>query len=79
MGQLGRSLPRQTFREGSDDMFDLETGTRWTVDGLAVEGPLAGTRLDRLGQTYVAYWGAWQAFFPVGRIWGLRAPPEAAL
>ena len=66
-----------TFRGGNDDMFDLETGTRWTVDGLAVEGPLAGTRLDRLGQTYVAYWGAWQAFFPVGRIWGLNTPPEA--
>ncbi len=34
-----------TFRWGSDDIFDVETGTRWTVDGLAVEGPLAGRRL----------------------------------
>ena len=24
-----------TFRGGSDDIFDVETGTRWTVDGLA--------------------------------------------
>ena len=67
-----------TFRGGSDDIFDIGTGTRWTVDGLAVEGPLAGRRLDRIGQTYVAYWGAWQAFFPLARIWGQRALPEAA-
>lgn len=59
-----------TFRGGSTDLVDVETGSRWTVDGLAVEGPLAGSRLDRIGQTYVAYWGAWQAFFPLGRIWG---------
>lgn len=67
-----------TFRGGIDDIFDVETGTRWTVDGLAVEGPLAGTRLDRVGQMYGAYWGAWQAFFPLGRIWGLHAPAEPA-
>lgn len=67
------------FRAGSDDIFDVETGTRWTVDGLAVEGPLAGTRLDRVDQAYVGYWGAWQAFFPLGRIWGQRAVGAAAL
>ena len=67
-----------TFRGGSDDIFDVETGTRWTVDGLAVEGPLAGTRLERLGQSYVGYWGSWQAFFPVGRIWGQHAITQAA-
>ena len=67
-----------TFRGGSDDIFDIETGTRWTVDGLAVEGPLAGTRLDRVGQQmYGAYWGAWNAFFPNGRIWGQDTPTEA--
>jgi hypothetical protein len=67
-----------TFRVGSDDIFDIETGTRWTVDGLAVDGPLAGRRLDRVGQTYAAYWGAWQAFFPFGQIWGQHTPGEAA-
>ena len=64
-----------TFRGGTDDIFDVETGTRWTVDGLAVEGPLAGTRLDRVGQQmYGAYWAAWNAFFPNGRIWGQDMP-----
>ena len=67
-----------TFRGGSDDIFDLQTGTRWTVDGLAVEGPLAGSRLDRVEQTYVAYWGAWEAFFPMGRIWGQHLAAGAA-
>ena len=67
-----------TFRGGTDDIFDVETGTRWTVDGLAIEGPLAGTRLARIGQTYAAYWGAWQAFFPLGRIWGQHAPTQGA-
>ena len=63
------------FRVGSDDIFDIETGSRWTVDGLAIEGPLVGSRLERLGQTYQAYWGAWQAFFPQARIWGQQQGP----
>ena len=66
------------FRVGSDGIFDIETGTRWTVDGLAIQGQLFGSRLERLGQTYQAYWGAWQAFFPQVWIWGQQGPGGSA-
>lgn len=60
------------FRTSIDGIFDIETGSRWNVDGLAIEGPLTQTRLERVGMSYVAYWGAWEAFFPLTQIWGQR-------
>jgi hypothetical protein len=60
------------FRADAVGIFDVETGSRWTVDGLAVEGSLAGKRLERVAFAYAGYWGAWQAFFPFTQIWGQR-------
>jgi len=64
--QLGGAL--LTFRGSSDGIFDIESGTRWTVDGLAVEGPLVGERLDRIRDGFM--------FFPLTWIWGVHEPPE---
>lgn len=41
---------------------DMETGTVWNLLGEAVEGPLAGTKLEKT-KSYNAYWFAWGAFF----------------
>lgn len=54
--------------EGSD-IIDRETGSRWRVDGLAVAGPLAGSRLEPLVEAFVAYWFAWAAFYPGAVLW----------
>ena len=43
---------------------DEETGSLWNLAGLAVDGPLAGTRLQQL-PGYSAYWFAW----PWGSQW----------
>ena len=51
------------------DLQDLETGTRWTMEGLAVAGPLTGQRLTRARQV-IAYWFAWAAFHPDTGIYG---------
>jgi hypothetical protein len=40
---------------------DLETGSRWSLDGRAVDGPLAGSRVQQVA-TYSAMWFAWAAF-----------------
>ena len=48
---------------GRADFTDRETGSRWTVAGLAVEGPLKGTRLAALPHQD-AFWFAWAAFQP---------------
>ena len=57
----GRTL---TFAYADDGRFeDEETGSVWTVTGRAVEGPLAGTQLERISHgDYFAF--AWFAFRP---------------
>jgi hypothetical protein len=42
---------------------DVETGSRWTLDGEAVDGPLAGSRIEQVA-TFSAMWFAWAAFHP---------------
>lgn len=54
---------------------DLDTGSVWSIDGRAIEGPLAGERLDPVPEAYVAFWFAWAAFHPGARLWGpIRSP-----
>lgn len=57
----GRTL---TFSAvGRTGFKDRETGSRWTLAGLAVDGPLEGQRLTRLPHQD-AFWFAWAAFQP---------------
>jgi hypothetical protein len=48
---------------------DEQTGSVWTVDGLATEGPLQGRRLEAVDQAFVAFWFAWAGFQPQTLIW----------
>jgi hypothetical protein len=44
-------------------IFDVQTRSEWTVDGVAISGAHAGTRLTRIvGIT--SFWFAWVAFYP---------------
>jgi len=57
----GRPL---TFRAAGRAQFsDHETASRWTLAGLAVDGPLEGRRLTVLPHQD-AFWFAWAAFQP---------------
>ena len=58
-----------TFRVEGADLVDNQTNSRWTVDGRAVSGALAGQRLTQVAENYVAYWFAWAAFHPQARLW----------
>ncbi|MBI4421688.1 MAG: DUF3179 domain-containing protein [Gemmatimonadetes bacterium] len=58
-----------TFGHSAEEIFDEQTGSRWRVDGLAVSGPLAGTRLTAKPDAFVAYWFAWAAFYPDAVLW----------
>ncbi len=42
---------------------DAETGSLWNVEGIAIDGPLAGRRLPRV-MSMRAFWFAWAAMFP---------------
>ena len=65
----GRTL--RFFHDG-DGFVDHETGSRWSILGEAVAGPLVGARLR---QTHAAthFWFAWAAFHPATRLDGVRS------
>jgi hypothetical protein len=58
-----------TFRSEGGAIVDLETGSVWRVDGLAIDGPLEGERLPMIPEAYVAYWFAWATFEPSTSLW----------
>jgi hypothetical protein len=47
----------------ADTFVDDATGSTWTVTGLAIDGPLAGTQLATVVHRN-EFWFAWIAFFP---------------
>jgi hypothetical protein len=52
-----------TFEPDHAGPVDLETGSRWTIEGLAVQGPLRGTGL-RFVKSHVSEWYVWATNFP---------------
>ena len=60
-----------TFRTGSKGPIDGQTGSTWTYEGVAVEGPLAGSRLEFI-PSHVSEWYVWAAHFPGIEIWSPR-------
>jgi hypothetical protein len=60
---------RLTFRADGDGFRDEETGTRWTFFGEAIDGPLAGAKLEPAVH-YIPFWFAWAAFEPDTPIYG---------
>ncbi len=76
IGSAAAYLPRVDGRRltlapvpGTPGRFrDEETGSLWDVTGLAVSGPLAGSRLPPFDHA-TPFWFAWAAFNPRGAIW----------
>lgn len=59
-----------TFSANPDGTFsDAETGTVWRLDGLAIDGALAGERLEIREDAFVVYWFAWRHFQPDATAW----------
>ncbi|MER3486673.1 MAG: hypothetical protein C4345_12600, partial [Chloroflexota bacterium] len=61
----GRPL---TFLWQDGAFVDLETGSRWSLLGLAVAGLLTGARLEPIVHS-THFWFATTAFYPNVRIW----------
>jgi hypothetical protein len=55
------------FARVGDGFVDTATGSRWNVLGEAVEGPLAGARLQPV-EHLDTFWFAWAAFSPATRV-----------
>ena len=56
----GRTL---TFIESAGAIVDLETESTWTMEGLAIDGPLIGERLSFV-TSFITEWYGWSAFHP---------------
>ena len=61
--------PLEFARAGDGRFTDDHTGSVWNVLGQAVEGELAGTRLEPVAHTN-EFWFAWAAFHPNGEVFG---------
>jgi len=58
-----------TFAVGPEGFWtDAETGSIWSFDGSAVEGPLEGERLTTRSDAYTLFWFAWTHFQPNGEV-----------
>jgi len=57
-----------TANAGDDSFTDSETGTTWSLLGLATDGPLEGTQLETVTHRN-EFWFAWAAFFPDAEVW----------
>lgn len=60
---------RLTFQGTSSGFQDQETATVWNVTGEAVIGAESGRRLEPVGGSFVAFWGAWMNFNPESELW----------
>ncbi len=60
------------FERRGDAIYDVQTGSRWTSSGLAVEGDLAGVQLAFVTSFFTEWYG-WAAFHPDSTIFGEAA------
>jgi hypothetical protein len=65
----GTELTFQRAGGGEDaPIMDVETGSTWSITGLATAGPLEGTQLEPVVHGNY-FWFAWAAFSPETTIW----------
>ncbi|HSH22163.1 MAG TPA: DUF3179 domain-containing (seleno)protein, partial [Candidatus Caenarcaniphilales bacterium] len=57
-----------TFERQAEEIIDRETGSTWSITGVATAGTLAGSRLESVPHGD-HFWFAWAAFRPDTRIW----------
>lgn len=72
----GKTLTFEARRGEGDKVafYDKETGTRWSIEGLGEEGPLAGKILRPI-DNHLSQWYGWSAYFPDTTLFGSTAPP----
>ena len=58
-------LQRKTDPKHPEVVFvDRDSGSGWTADGKAVEGPLKGEQMRRVGVDDGVYWGVMKYWYP---------------
>lgn len=60
----------ESFSVQDGQIVDDETGSVWSIEGRALNGPRKGEMLDAVEEAYVAFWFAWAAFQPETQLFG---------
>lgn len=60
---INNSALQFTSLVGDSLIKDDTTGSLWNMDGLCIQGPMAGTRLANVA-AYNEFWHSWQTFHP---------------
>jgi len=71
----GQALTFVRDGDGTAPITDEETGSTWSITGLATDGPLTRTQLERIVSAD-HLWFSWAAFNPETRVW---EPPAGDL
>lgn len=73
----GKVLTFEARKKDGDSVafYDKETGTRWSIEGVGMEGMLAGKTLERLNN-HLSQWYGWYAYFPDTTIYGRSDAPQ---
>jgi len=58
-----------SFSVQDGQIVDDETGSTWSVEGVAIEGPRKSEQLEPVDTAYVAFWFAWSVFQPDTDLW----------
>ena len=56
------------FRIVTDGFVDNETGSRWNIGGIAISGPLKGSKLRQI-PAFTGFWFAWSTLHPESEIY----------
>lgn len=60
---LGTHSMKFDWNIEKEQLRDLLTGSLWNLKGECIQGPLAGTQLERI-QAYQEFWHSWLSFHP---------------
>ncbi len=82
--RLGESLLRFQSASADDGVRgivarDVESGTGWSLDGVAVDGPNRGISLKPIAGITRCFWFAFAHFYPDAEIWDGRSGLEEGL
>ena len=51
------------FKKSNESIIDSETGSTWSMTGVAISGPMQGTQLQVVDHS-IYFWFAWASFYP---------------
>jgi hypothetical protein len=65
----GQTLTFSVDQSATFTFVDTETGSQWNLLGEAIAGPLQGSQLEPIANSYTIYWFAWAVYHSSTRVY----------